>query len=318
MHPVLFELLGYPVHLYAVCLATGFIAGIWLAVRYGQRVGLDRDMLLDLCWWLIVSGLIGARIVFIIVEWDQYYLPCVDMQAFNAKYPDRAITEPDCWRLLRFWNGGLVYYGAVIGSMLTMVWFLRREKVPVLPVADALIPSLAIGQFFGRLGCFAAGCCWGAPTESTWGVEFPSRSMPWAAHIHEGLIEHTSAHSATIHAVQLYDALGGLLLFSVLVWIRQRKRYHGQVFIWWMFLYPLMRSTIELVRGDAERGFLFVWPSPAINRWLGLPESNINFFSTSQFISVGVMTVAVALLIWQRRQASRRAQTPAALPAHEG
>lgn len=301
MHPVLFELFGYPVHLYAVCIAMGFVAGIWLAARYAQRVGIDRDLVLDLCWWLIVSGLVGSRIAFIIVEWDQYYLPCVDMEAFNAKYPARAITEPDCFRLLRFWNGGLVYYGAVIGAMLTMVWFLRREKVPILPIADALIPSLAIGQFFGRFGCYAAGCCWGAPTDSSWGVEFPARSMPWAAHIDEHLIDHTAAHSATIHAVQLYDALGGLALFAVLVWLRQRKRYHGQVFIWWMLIYPVMRSSVELFRGDAERGFIFEATYPAFNRLLGLPENTITLLSTSQFISLGMMVAAGALLYVARR-----------------
>ncbi|MCA9542958.1 MAG: prolipoprotein diacylglyceryl transferase, partial [Myxococcales bacterium] len=98
MHPVLFSLFGYPVHTYAVAIALGFVAGIWHAARYGERVGLDRDMILDLCWWLIVSGLVGSRIAFIIVEWDQYYLPCVDMAQFNLLYPDKAITEPDCTR----------------------------------------------------------------------------------------------------------------------------------------------------------------------------------------------------------------------------
>lgn len=313
MHPVLFELFGYPVHLYAVCMALGFVGGIWLAARYAQRVGIDREMVLDLSWWLIVAGLVGARVVFIIVEWDQYYLPCVDMAGFNAKYPERAITEPDCFRLLRFWNGGLVYYGAVIGAMIALVWFLRREKVPILPVADALIPSLTIGQFFGRLGCYAAGCCWGAPTESSWGVEFPARSMPWAAHIDEHLISRTAEHSATIHAVQLYDALGGLMLFGLLVWLRQRKRYHGQVFIWWMLIYPIMRSSVELLRGDAERGFLIELPAPALNRLLGLPESNINFLSTSQFISIGMMAVAATLLIVQRRRRNKQ-PPPGAAP----
>ncbi|MCB9524808.1 MAG: prolipoprotein diacylglyceryl transferase [Myxococcales bacterium] len=302
MHPVLFSLFGYPVHTYAVAIALGFVAGIWHAARYGERVGLDRDMILDLCWWLIVSGLVGSRIAFIIVEWDQYYLPCVDMAQFNLLYPDKAITEPDCTRLLRFWNGGLVFYGGVIGALLTLVWFVRREGVSVWPIADALIPSLGLGQFFGRLGCHAAGCCWGAPFDSAWGVEFPRRSMPWAAHVEEGLIEATAQHSATIHAVQLYDALVGLGLFALLVWLRQRKRYHGQVFIYWMFLYPLARGTIELVRGDAERGFLTEITVPWINNLLGYPANTVNFLSTSQFISLGMMSVAVVLLVVNRRR----------------
>ena len=116
MHPVLFELFGYPVHLYAVMIALGFVIGIWMAVRYGERVGFDRDLILDLCWWILVSGLVGSRIVFMIVNWEQYYYPCADYEYFNQLFPDRAITEPDCTRLLRFWNGGLVFYGGVIGD----------------------------------------------------------------------------------------------------------------------------------------------------------------------------------------------------------
>lgn len=300
MHPVLFHLLGYPVHLYAVAIAAGFIVGIWLAARYAERVGIDRDLVLDLCWWLIVAGLVGGRVGFIVVEWEQYYWPCVDYEHFNTLYPHKAIDAPDCTRILRFWNGGLVFYGGVIGAMLTMVWFLYRERQPILPVADALIPSLALGQFFGRLGCWAAGCCWGAPVQSG-GVHFPAGSMAFRQHVGDGLIERTAAHSHAVHAVQLYDALGGLLLFALLVWIRRRKRYHGQVFIWWMMLYPLMRSTMELFRGDTERGFVLHWPVEALNRALGLAPDKITFLSTSQFISVGFTVVAIALLIYRRR-----------------
>lgn len=304
MHPVLFHLFGYPIHIYAVAIAAGFIVGIWLAARYAERVGIDRDLVLDLCWWLIVAGLVGGRIGFIVVEWEQYWWPCVDYAHFNTLYPDKAIAAPDCTRILRFWNGGLVFYGGVIGAMLAMVGFLIRARQPILPVADALIPSLALGQFFGRLGCWAAGCCWGAPVQAG-GVHFPTGSMPFRQHLRDGLIDRLAEHSHAVHAVQLYDALGGLLLFALLVWVRRRKRYHGQVFIWWMMLYPLMRSTMELFRGDAERGFVVEWPVPALNEALGLASAKITFLSTSQFISVGFTLVAIALLLLQRRAHAR-------------
>lgn len=302
MHPVLTTILGEPVHLYAIAIAAGFIVGIWLSARYAERVGIDRDLVLDLCWWLIVMSLVGARVGFIAVEWEQYYWPCVDFEHFNVLYPDKAITAPDCTRVLRFWNGGLVFYGGVIGAMLAMVWYLRRQKQAILPVADALIPALALGQFFGRLGCWAAGCCWGAVTQASYGVEFPRGSQPFRFHVAEGLISKAAEHSHTVHAVQLYDALGGLLLFGLLLWVRHRKRYHGQVFIWWMMLYPLMRSTMELFRGDAERGFVFEWPLKAVNEALGLAADKATLLSTSQFISVGFTLVAIGLLVRQRRR----------------
>ena len=305
MHPVLFTILGQPVHLYAVAIAAGFIVGIWLSARHAERVGIDRDMVLDLCWWLIVMSLVGARVGFIAVEWEQYYWPCVDYEHFNTLFPDKAITAPDCTRLLRFWTGGLVFYGGVIGAMLAMVWYLRREKHPILPVADALVPLLALGQFFGRLGCWAAGCCWGAVTQASYGVEFPRGSQAFRFHVEEGLITKAAEHSHTVHAVQLYDALGGLLLFGLLLVIRHRKRYHGQVFIWWMMLYPLMRSTMELFRGDTERGFVFEWPLEGVNRALGLAADKATLLSTSQFISVGFTLVGIALLVYQRAQRRR-------------
>ncbi len=159
MHPVLFEIFGEPVHTYAVMIATGFVVAIWLTARYGESQGYDRDMLLDLSWWLLVSGLAGSRLAFMVVNWDQYYYPCVDVEYFITLYPDDAIAERDCTRVLRFWNGGLVFYGGPILAIITMFWFLRREKLAVLPIGDVIIPTLALGQFFGRLGCLGAGCC---------------------------------------------------------------------------------------------------------------------------------------------------------------
>lgn len=301
MHPVLTYIWGYPVHLYAVLIALGFVAGVVLAARYAKQVGVDRDMVLDLCWWLLVMGLVGSRVVFIITNWDQYWYPCVDFEHFNRLYPQEAITERDCTRILRFWNGGLVFYGAVIGSFLTLFWFMRREKKPVLPVGDLLIPYLALGQFFGRLGCLAAGCCWGKPTESAVGVQFPSGSMAWEQHVRDGLIHVRHDGSLFVHPTQLYDAGAGLLLFAFLLWLRHRKRYHGQVFVWWMLIYPLSRSLIELYRGDEDRKMLFEVVSEPLNRFLRLPEGSATFFSTSQFISIGIAAVALVLLFRLRR-----------------
>ena len=281
-------------------IAVGFVVGVWLAARYGARVGLDRDMILDLCWWLLVAGLVGSRIAFIIVSWDQYWYPCVDFEHFNQLYPNEAISEPDCMRLLRFWNGGLVFYGGVMGAMLAMIVFLRRERVSILPVADALIPSLTLGQFFGRIGCLAAGCCWGKTTTLSSGIEFPQRSMVFAQHLEMGILSRFDIRSMPVHPTQLYDSACGMLLFWVLISIRQRKRYHGQVFAWWLVLYPLLRSLVELFRGDTERGYLFRVVSEPLNRFLGLPEHSLTFLSTSQFISLCVIAVGIALLVRQR------------------
>jgi len=310
MHPVVFNLFGYPVHTYAMMMAMGFVVAILLAARYGERVGFHRDLTLDLLWWIMVSGLVGSRIAFIIVNWEQYYYPCVDVAQYNVLFPEKPISEPDCTRLLRFWNGGLVFYGGVIGSILTMVWFLRREKLPFLPMADVIIPSLAIGQFFGRMGCLGAGCCWGKPTDVAWAIEFPARSMAFKQHVEEGLITAGEAHSHAVHPTQFYDSMMGILIFCVLIYIRQRKTFHGQVFITWAMLYPLGRSIVELFRGDDfERGFVVRIVNEPLNAILGLPEGSAAFLSTSQFISLCVVAVAGVLLYRSRK--GNRAMGPA-------
>ena len=313
MHPELFQLLGYPVHTYAVMIAVGFIVGIWLAARYGEQVGYDRDLILDLCWWILVSGLVGSRVVFMIVNWEQYYYPCFDVEYFNELYPTKAIDEADCTRLLYVWNGGLVFYGGVIGAMLTMVWFLKREGLKILPMADVLIPSLAVGQFFGRLGCLGAGCCWGEVTQSNWGLVFPkfAESGKWTmvyadqardSELATRLSEVAGDYALPIHPTQLYDSLCGLFLFCVLIYIRHRKQFHGQVFVWWLLLYPVLRSSVEIFRGDhKERGMVYAFDTTGLNTLLGLPPESHAFLSTSQFISLGMMTMALLILWTQRR-----------------
>jgi phosphatidylglycerol---prolipoprotein diacylglyceryl transferase len=304
VRPVWFYLLGYPVHMYAVMIAVGFVIGIWLAVRYGERVmGYDREMVLDLSWWILVSGLVGARLAFIAVNWDQYYYACADFELYNARFPALSpLDAPDCTRIVRFWTGGLVFYGGVIGAIGTIVWFMRRERLPVLPMTDVIIPSLAIGQFFGRMGCLGAGCCWGKPTDGAIALTFPKRSMVFEQQLQEGIVAAHELHSHAVFPTQLFDSLGGLLLFGLLLWVRHRKRFHGQVFVVWLLVYPLLRSTVELFRGDTERGYLVRIVSEPFNQLLGLPAGSPAFLSTSQFISLGVMAAAGALLWFQRRR----------------
>ena len=129
--------------------------------------------------------------------------------------------------------------------------------------------------------------------------------MVWWQHRKAGLLEHSADHALAIHPTQLYDSLCGLLLFLFLIWIRQRKRFHGQVFLLWMAIYPLMRSTVEVFRGDdAERGFIFRWVSEPVTEFLGLPSGSATFLSTSQFISLGFVVVAAVILIRHRHTPS--------------
>ena len=300
MHPILFQLWGYPLHLYSLMISAGCLVGLWLAVRHAEKVGINRYIMLDLCWWLILGGYLGARVVFMVVNWEHHWYPCFDYEYYNQLYPEHALQEAQCLPLIAVWSGGLVFYGAFLGGMVVLLWFTHKHKLKLLPIADVIMPAFAIGQFFGRMGCLAAGCCWGKVTDLSWGIIFSNRSMVFRQHLQQGLLTHDASHALPVHPTQLYDSLYGLGLFVVLTWIRRRKRYHGQVFIWWLFLYPMMRSLVELFRGDADRGFMFRVIYEPLNQFLGLPAGSSTFLSTSQFISLSIMLFSGGLIFYLR------------------
>jgi phosphatidylglycerol:prolipoprotein diacylglycerol transferase len=142
---------------------------------------------------------------------------------------------------------------------------------------------VALGQFFGRLGCFAAGCCWGKPVSESYfaAVQFPANSLAHSSMKYAGKISADALHTMHIHPVQLYESTGALLIFFILHWMRTKKRFNGQQLLTYMFLYPLLRSSLELMRGDTDRGVNVLSTS----------------LSTSQFISVGIAGTAVTLLV---------------------
>jgi phosphatidylglycerol:prolipoprotein diacylglycerol transferase len=279
MHPVLFDFGFFKLHTYGLMMATAFMVGMQLAVRDARRIDLSPkrnfdQFILDLSFWLLIAGLVGSRIVFIMVNWEQDY-------------------SKDPLKMFRVWEGGLVFYGGLIGAVLFSVTYCMRKKQSFLLIADTIIPTVALGQFFGRIGCFAAGCCWGIPSsESYFGaVQFPAGSLAHSSMRHTGQIAADALHTVHIHPVQLYESTGALLIFFILQWMRTKKRFHGQQLLTYMFLYPLLRSTLELFRGDRERG---------VYKVIGDLE-----MSTSQLISVGFACTAVTLLLVLIR---RRAQ----------
>jgi len=259
--------LDIPVHTYGLLIATAFLAGTWLAQREARRQGQDPERIADLAFWVLVAALVGSRVYFMLVNWRDYFAP----GTWLVSTPLGRIP-----RVLAVWEGGLVFYGGFIGAALAAAWYMRRHGMRFLPYADSMIPSVALGHFLGRLGCFAAGCCWGdvCRTGLPWAVRFPEESLAYqtfagrpdpAAFLAPG--GHTTL---PLHPTQLYEAFGELAIFALLVlWVRPRKRFHGQVLATWLALYAVLRTAVELFRGDVERGVYFglgagQWTSIAI------------------------------------------------------
>lgn len=303
MRPLLFsvEIAGQQVglHTYGLLIAVGFALGIALAHREGRRAGLDGGKLLDLSFWILVSGLLGSRALYVALNWNEF------AAGFVAAAGERPLgtVVSGVLRLLKVWEGGLVFYGGVIAAAATTAWLVRRNRWSFPAVADVFAPSLAVGHALGRLGCFAAGCCFGKACSGALCVSFPPGSVAFEdLRLHGDIAG--SRFTPPLHPTQLYEAAGELALFAVLVRLRARKRFHGEVALAYALGYALVRGIIEIFRGDLARRFVAEWRTPGLSRALGLPAAEPTLLSTAQLISLLVAVTAVVLLVAARRRAA--------------
>jgi phosphatidylglycerol---prolipoprotein diacylglyceryl transferase len=287
MRPILYSahVLGgqeLALHSYGVAIAVGFFVAIFLGIRAARRQGEDHEAVQDLCFWLLVSSMLGARLLFVLTNVPQYATACSDAIASHSLA--RALWG--CSRALHVWEGGLVFYGGFLAAVGFAAWYTRRRKLSFARIADLLAPSVAIGHFFGRLGCYAAGCCWGTPASAGVGVRFPPDSLVFQQLVSDGKLSAAAMLTPPLHPVQLYEALGNLVLFFALQLLAKKKRYDGQVLVAYLIGYAILRYAMELLRGDALRRFL-------------LPH-----LSTSQAIALVTVPFAIALSVYfKRRQA---------------
>jgi phosphatidylglycerol:prolipoprotein diacylglycerol transferase len=153
MYPEIFRIGSFPINTYGVLLAVSFLCAIMVSVRLAARDGLPREKIYDLSLWMLLAGLVGSKILMLFTE-PEYR------------------ADPLQLLSLDFLRSGGVWYGGLLGAVLVSYWLMRRYQLPWWKTADAFAPGIAIGNFFGRQGCFAAGCCWGKPTSLPWGVKF--------------------------------------------------------------------------------------------------------------------------------------------------
>lgn len=282
MHPVLvdFGMIGgmgpIRLHIYGVMIALSFLVGMQLAAREARRIDTSprRDLdkfVLDLCFYILIVSMIGSRVYFIAVNWGTEY-------------------SHDPLKMFRIWEGGLVFYGGLLSAIAFSVYYSWKKGHDFFMIADMLVPFVALGAMFGRIGCFASGCCWGRAVDADFplAVQFPPGSLAFSSMVRNAIIGPDAHWTTHIHPVQLYDSFGELIIFCILMAVRARKRFHGQVFLVFLFFYPLWRSTVETFRGDKERG---------VYDFLGLAK-----LSVAQITSIAVAAVAVAILFALRKR----------------
>jgi len=258
MYPELFRIGNFPVNTYGVFLALAFLFAILVTVKLATRDGLPRQRVYDLCLWMLLAGLIGSKLLMLFTE-PEYRANPLELVSLD------------------FLRSGGVFYGGLLGAVLAGYLLMKRYKLPWWKTADACAPGIAIGNFFGRQGCFAAGCCWGKPTDLPWGVKFTELG-------HEITGVPIEAH---LHPTQLYESFAMLLVFLFLLWLHKHRRFDGQVVLIYALLYSVIRFAIEFVRDD-PRGDI-----------LGL--TTLTGLSTSQLISIVIGISALLILILRQK-----------------
>lgn len=293
MHPVLFRFgADYPVHTYGLLVAFAFALALYLVAREGPKVGITSDHVADFGFWALVSSLVGSRLLFLAVNWRPYWDACFEAPAGRR----------DCFMVLEFWKGGLVFYGGLLGAIAGSILWARRAKIPFLVLADVAAPTIALAHVFGRLGCFFAGCCYGKPSRWPLAASFPRGSLAWTEWLRAGAMPARVATTPPLHPTQMYEAFGNLLLFFVLLRLRSRKRFTGQVIVGYLAGYGILRALLEIFRADTDRGFLVRLPVPSLSRWLSLPPGEPLFLSTAQAVGILVVAAAVAIVVSARRR----------------
>ncbi|MFH1491540.1 MAG: prolipoprotein diacylglyceryl transferase [Pseudomonadota bacterium] len=246
MYPDLFSIGPLTIHTYGLFVAMGFTAGLLVTVKIGKDQGVSPQQVMDMAFIIILGAIIGSRLAFVLMNFSSYKAYPLD--------------------ILKIWEGGLVFSGGLVAVLICMVWYLRRNALSYWAAGDLWAPGLAIGQGIGRIGCLMAGCCYGRPAEVPWHVTFTSPDALAPLNI-------------PLHPTQVYAALSGLVIFLVLMFLRKRKKFEGQIFVWFLILHSTGRLLIERFRGD-DRGLI--------------PGAGM---TTTQLIALLVLMSAVAALM---------------------
>jgi phosphatidylglycerol:prolipoprotein diacylglycerol transferase len=233
VHPILFKLGPFTLRSYGVMVALGvLVAMFWTRLEFRRR-NLPNDLLYDLVLASLALGVVGARLMYVALNWQSY--------------STNLVAIPMIWA-----DGGVSFHGAVAGGILAGLWLSRRYKISFWRIADAVAPGLALGHAIGRVGCFLNGCCYGLPT-----------TMPWGVRFHNPIL---GVDTLPSHPTQIYEAIGLLILFVLLALYSRnisrpsslvpRPVYEGAVFIWWATLYSVLRFVVEYWRAGVTAKFV--------------------------------------------------------------
>lgn len=257
MCPRLFTIGSFSIPTYGVLVALGLLLGLYVAGKLAQRSGLDPDRITNLGVYIAFAAIIGAKLFMIFAD-PAYYL-----------------GDPSRIFSVSFLRAGGIFYGGLLAALGTAVWYARKFGLPALDTADVFAPAVALGHTVGRLGCFAAGCCWGKPSDAPWAVMFTDPEA------HEFVGVPLNIH---LHPTQLYEAAGTLIIGLFLLRTFLKPHRPGTVIGLYLVLYSAFRFGVEFLRDASERSFPFDGP-----------------FSVTQWVALGLVVGGIAVLMRRER-----------------
>ena len=286
MHPILFQIGKFTVRSYGVLLITGFLLGLWRGMRLcarrmaaeppGSPRRISPDQLFDFSIIGLLLGILGARIMFVILNWAPS----------REGGPGFASRPVDAFKI---WEGGLSLHGGLIAGILFLAWWTRRHKVSMFALGDICAPSWALAYVFGRIGCFLNGCCYGGAC---------SAALPWATRFHDEHFPGAAVLTPPSHPTQLYAVLFNIVFFFLLLRWEKMSRRDGELFFGYIAMYGFYRYIVDIFRVGGTSEYI----TPHL------------FVSLAQLASVAMFVLGIGGVLWLRRNRPAVADAPDPLP----
>ncbi|MBN1385339.1 MAG: prolipoprotein diacylglyceryl transferase [Elusimicrobia bacterium] len=248
MFPTLLKIGFLEFHTYGFFVALGFLIGFKTLLRYGKKSGISVATVESLAFLTFITSLVGARLFYVLISLEEFIRSPID--------------------ILKIWQGGLVFWGGLLSGIVTVIIFSVKHRIPLWKLADIFAPALAIGHSLGRIGCFFAGCCYGIPTDLLCGVVFPENSL--------------APYGMKLFPVQLLSSLLLFILFLILNYAWNKKRFDGQISLVYTLLFSSGRFFIEFLRGDFRGTEVFGITPTQIVSVLMLIVSTIFYYRLSR------------------------------------
>ncbi|MFC1794154.1 prolipoprotein diacylglyceryl transferase [Planctomycetota bacterium] len=250
MHSTILQLGPFVIRSYTLMLSIAFLAGTLLAVRRARKHVIPPHEVVNFAVLIIIASIVGSRLLYVFEHLETF-----------SQHPEA---------MFFIWQGGLSFHGGLFLALIAAWWWLNNKKISIGRMLDIFVPAMALGFFFVRIGCFLNGCCFGTPTDASWGVVFPSDSPA-------GWVFKDTA----IHPTQLYSSFLGLISFFILLVIERKMQLddrNGLLFLFFLVLFALWRFILEFFRYQGHNAITVAW------------------FTEAQIYSVGILILSVTII----------------------